>query len=238
MICNDCKVELVENTQKFDSTEQHLLGKDWIHLICESCGKGVHMKQALKIIPGKELPAELEAKLEKIKEKQEEIDFQMEYTQSLFEDEKLKKLMDKQQKLQEEVENKTIELGIPASETTTVELMNELKILVDSLGKEVPADIWGPDAFTKGKKDAIASKDGIWEILRSKRDERHIVPKLFIEKFPTVTNKMVEEGNIKITLKAAEDEIGKKEIESVCEHLVTYKYELNIKDGRNLPNGG
>jgi hypothetical protein len=36
-------------------------------------------------------------------------------------------------------------------------------------------------------------------------------------------------------LKAAEDEIGKKEIESVCEHLVTYKYELNVKDGRNLP---
>jgi hypothetical protein len=208
--------------------------------VCPSCGKGVHMKQALKIkiIPGKELPAELEAKLEKIKEKQEEIDLHMEYTQSLFEDEKLKKLMDKQQKTQEEVENRTIELGIPASETTTAELMNELKILVDSLGAEVPADIWGPDTFTKGKKDAIASKDGIWEILRSKRDERHIVPKLFVEKFPIMTNKMVEEGNIKITLKAAEDEIGKKEIESVCEHLVTYKYELNVKDGRNLPNGG
>jgi hypothetical protein len=94
--------------------------------------------------------------------------------------------------------------------------------------------MWGPDAFSKGKKDAVSSSDGVIVVLRSTRNERTIIPKKFVEQYPLITNKLVEDGRIKITLKEAEKELGVSAINELCDVKRTHTYELNIKDGRNL----
>lgn len=239
MMCSDCRIKMENITEKFNSTEQHIFGteQNWNHYRCKECGKGKHemAKEKIKILPGKELPAELETKMEKIREKQQELDLLNEYVKEIQNDENVKKLTEKRDKLNKELGEKIEELGLLTSMENATVLKQEIEELVKQLGEEIPQEIWGTDTFSKGKKDAIASKDGIFRILRSTRSERKIIPESFIEKYPIVTNELVKEGKIVITLKAAEEKLGKDKIEEVCIRTETHKFELDIRDGRNLP---
>jgi len=236
MKCGDCKLDMIDITKKFDQTESHLLGPGWTHHVCPKCGGGKHiMAGKLKVIPGNKLPGEIEKKLIELKNTHDEIDMTTDYINTLFEDENLQKLMEKQKKLQEKIDNKVKELGIATIEETLREQMANEKELLDTIGSSIDDSYWGPDVFTKGKKDAVASNDGTIVVLRSTRTDRKIIPSKFVETYPLLANIYVAENRIKITLKEAEKDIGKDDLDKVTEKKVTHSFELNIKDGRNLP---
>lgn len=233
--CGDCKLDMIDITEKFDQTEFHLLGPGWTHHVCPKCGGGKHMAGKLKVIPGNKLPGEIEKKLIELKNARDEIDMTNDYINTLFKDEDLQKLMEKQKKLQEKIDNRITDLGITTIEETLKEQTTTEKELLDTIGSSVDDSYWGPDAFTKGKKEAIASSDGTIVILRSTRTERKIIPSKFVEIYPLLANIYVAENRIKITLKEAEKDIGKDDLDKVTEKKVTHTFELNIKDGRNIP---
>lgn len=229
---------MIDITEKFDSTEQHLMGPGWSHFTCEKCGDGRHIKmeQALiHISPGKLLPAELEAKLTELKDQQDNIETLMEYIQEQENDEKLKKMNEKLAKLQEQIKTQESKLKITENIEMLTEMQDALNKMLTDFGASVDAPMWGPDEFSKGKKDAISDKSGIIVVLRSTRRDRIIIPKKFVEMYPVVTNELVEVGKIKIPIKYAEEKLGTEQINEISEVKVSHKYELRIKDGRNLP---
>lgn len=271
MKCGTCKTEMADNTERFNSTEQHLLGPGWTHLICknEKCselGNGKHVKteeymrmqtiptrpvmeplapakksnkiKGAKILPGKPLPPDAEEKLLKMKETQDNIDMLNECVTELYQDEELTKIQEKIFALQSKFEEKKKELGITDTEIAINDEIEIQRNMIASFGPSLAMDLWGPDAFSKGKKDAVTSADGKIFLLRSKTTKRKIIPTEFIKYHPLVLNELLEENKLTITLKEAETKIGKEDIDTVCEKTTTYSYEFVVKDGRNIPTGG
>jgi molybdopterin converting factor small subunit len=195
------------------------------------------MKQIekIKIKPGIELPTELEAKLIELKNQQDDIDTLMEYIQDQENDEELQKLDKQLTKVQEKIKTRESELKIPENIEMLSEIQAKLNEMLKSIGSSVDDPMWGPDAFSKGKKEAISSRDGIIVVLRTTKRTRTIIPSEFVAKYPLLTNKFVEEGRIKITLTEAEKELGVNAINEMCNVKVDHGYELQIKDGRNIP---
>jgi hypothetical protein len=256
MLCKECKTEMEVNN-KFDNTEKHLLGPGWTHYICNNkkCkeeGNGIHAREDMKqdtktkpikipgakALPGKKLTTEQETKLLEIKTKEDEIQNLIEFTEGLYDDKPLTKLMAGNEKIEKKINAKREELGINARELEIQELITQRNTMISEFGPSLPMDQWGPDSFTKGKKDAVTSKDGIIWLLRSKRTTRKIIPSKFIELHPVLVNEMVEKEEITITLKDAGLHLGKEDIDTVCSKETTYAYEIVIKDGRNLPSSG
>lgn len=256
MLCKECKTEM-ETNEKFDLTESHLLGPGWTHYICKNdkCkeeGNGIHARENMKqdtkakpikipgakALPGKKLTPEQEAKLLEIKTMEDNTQNLIEFTEGLYDDEPLTKLMAGNNKIETKINAKREELGINARELEIQELLNQRNEMISEFGPSLPMDQWGPDSFSKGKKDAITSADGIVWLLRSKRQTRKIIPSKFIELHPLTANEMVENEEITITLKDAGLHLGKEDIDAVCSKETTYSYELIVKDGRNIQIGG
>jgi hypothetical protein len=176
----------------------------------------------MKIIPGKPLPAQLEAEMEEIESMQAVIKVKTAWIESLEGDKKL-----------EEARKKVIdiinELGIENEVNELMEQKRTLQEKVIEIGKKVEQETWGPDAFSKGKKDAVYNKTGTIGLLRSKRTVRTIIPKKFVDTYPLLANKYVEEGKIKIPINVAEQNLGKEDINQICSTETTYSYELKVK---------
>jgi hypothetical protein len=238
MKCHD--EEMIDITEKFDSIESHLMGPGWSHFTCEKCGDGRHIKmeQALiHISPGKLLPAELEAKLTELKDQKDNIETLEEYIHEQGNDTKLAKMQTDLIKLQEKINKRQTELKIPDNEEMLQEMYTAMDKMLIDFGASVDASMWGPDAFSKGKKEAVSDKSGQIVVMRTTRRDRTIIPAKFVELYPVVTNELVEEGKIKIPIKYAEEKLGTEQINEISEVKVSHKYELVVKDGRALLPG-
>lgn len=103
-------------------------------------------------------------------------------------------------------------------------LGNELDEWAEDIGKSLDEENWAKDKFSKGKKDIAI--DGKMRLYRSRKTTRTIRTKDFVATYPFLANEMIERGTIKIPIKATEDEIGKKELDAICDKKTTYTYEL------------
>lgn len=103
-------------------------------------------------------------------------------------------------------------------------LQKEIGDWAESIGKMVDEETWTKDTFSKGKKEIAI--DGKLRIYRSSKTTRVIRTKDFVTAYPFLANEMIEKGIIRIPVKATEDEIGKKELDTICDKTKTYKYEL------------
>jgi hypothetical protein len=191
--------------------------------------------QKIEIKPGLKLPDETENKLTELKNQQDDIDALTEYIQEQENDSELEKLKKKLTEIQEKIKIRESELKIPENIEILSEMQTALNKMLESTGSSIDDAMWGPDTFSKGKKEAISSKDGTIVVIRSTKRTRTIIPSIFVEKHPLLTNKFVEEGRIKITLKEAEAELGKNAINEMCDIKIDHNYELRIKDGQHTP---
>jgi molybdopterin converting factor small subunit len=186
----------------------------------------------IKLIPGERLPMKLEAELLTLKKRDDEIRDKQDLVAFLLEDEGLKRKINAIKKLEKKIEKLKEELTINKLESEIQELITKQAEEVNRIGESIK-DGWGKDTF-KGKKDAIASGNGVIQILRSTKSNRILIPTAFQEKHKELLEEMIKNDKIKITLKEVEQKLGKEEIEEVCIREETRKYELVIKDGRNL----
>jgi hypothetical protein len=186
----------------------------------------------IKVIPGERLPMELEAELLTLKKRDDEIRDKQDLVAFLLEDEDLQEKNKEIMKLEKELDKLREELAINKLELEIQGLITKQTEEITRIGESIK-DGWGKDTF-KGKKDAIASGDGVIQILRSTKSDRILIPTAFKEKHDDILTKLIKEDRIKLTLKEVEKELGSNQIEEVCTRKETRKYELVIKDGRNL----
>lgn len=232
-----CDNEMISITNKFNETESHLMGPEWSHWICEKCGTGGHDKmitetesETIKLIQGNKLPAKIEARMEEIKQQQLNITTLEEYINEQEQNGNIVKLKKMIEKIENEIDKLRETLHINEQKGMLIEMQQALEEMVNETATQIPSNVWGVDAFSKGKKDVVASNNGKIFILRSKRIERTIIPDKFWQMYPFLVEKYVKEGRLKITLKEASKDLGEKDIDSVSEKEISYKYELKVKE--------
>lgn len=188
------------------------------------------MTQKLKVIPGNKLPTELETELHVLAEMKRTVNEKTEYIGFLRNNEQLVKIKTKAEKVIEEEQKLMTKLGIFAEQAEIDEMNKEINKKTTELGQKIEASCWGPDSFTKGKKDAVATTNGNIRLLRGKRTERKVVPSIFYEKYPFLMEKFVQDGKVKIPLNVVETELGTNDIANVCDITVTYTFELSTPE--------
>lgn len=188
-----------------------------------------------KITPGTQVPIEIEDKLQKLKEIQNVIDHTLDTINEIMQDKKLIEISNIIADAEEKRIARLEKLGITKHESIFNEATRIKQIETEELGKQIENHLWGPDQFTKGKKDAIADSTGEIRLLRSKKSTRKIKLGGMFKLFPLHVQTLIEDGKINVTIKDAETVLNKKEINEVCDTTTTYSYELYIRDGRNIP---
>ena len=186
------------------------------------------VNSTVRIAPGAKLPEEHEQKLQQLREKNDELQAEMQRLKDLIEDEEIVELERRISELQERLVTRKNELSIIQAEERVEMIKSELDALTQEIGDEIPDEFWGPDTFNK-KKKAVSSADGKIILVKSTTTRKSIRLIDLVEKFPFKAQELQEEGAIKVTLKAAETKLNKSELEEVVEKNVTNKYELRIK---------
>jgi hypothetical protein len=149
--------------------------------------------------------------------------------------ETIKTLVNLKQKLQ------TTEQQINKLVANSIEVQTYLRLLKDqeqtsfgvsewtkTAAQEVPEENWTP---TKGKQDEFAKGELV--LIRKRRETRVVNSKLFVEKYPLLTNLMVDDGRIKVPVTVIERELSKDDLEEIIYRDVAYSYDMRlIEDGR------
>jgi len=198
-------------------------------------GKAAHhggfMK--LRVLPGSQLPLNVEAAMEELYNIEKQIEMQREWIESLENDDDLAIFKEKLDKAQKELENKRDMLKIPIEGETLQTLTTKRDELLRNVATMIPDNAWGKNAMSKGKKDEVSSTGGKLRIIRSTRTERTILPTKVLERFPFVIESMVNENLIKIPIKYAELKMSKEQINEVAIKTTKHTYETQVRDGSN-----
>jgi chaperonin cofactor prefoldin len=185
----------------------------------------------MKVLPGSQLPLEVEAVMQELYDIEKQIQLQQAWIDELENSDDIKEFKKKIDDTLIELTKKRIELKIDDENKTILSCIAKRNELLEKVSSMIPDNSWGKNAMSRGKKDEVSSTDGKLRIIRSTRTERVIIPTIVREKFPFVIENMINENLIKIPLKYAEIKLSKEQINECAEKTVKHTYETQIRDG-------